>query len=531
MMEAAHPRSASTSPTRHVVQHASTSPAQRRAASPAVARPATTGGAGGSDAVAVLVAGAAPPSPRAATPTKRPTAASDGGVRHSQAATRSGGGADGEHTPLVPGRSASNASGADHQRSWRTDIEAFNRGRLVYQQPSADALRGKKKKQVLRFYKSQTELIEQYAEAEARIEERLRGAPPAAGGSSSGGEPAAAGATGDSGGSATPTAAASGGASTADKRDERDKALVRQVRFAINATFAANCVLFAIKLFASVYSGSLAVIGSTIDSSLDLISGSIIFVAARLAARSNPVKYPVGKSRLEPLSIIVFASVMAVASLQLIMQAIEVITASVASGHPPDIRVDGVALGVLVAVIAVKAGLWLLCYRLRQFSPSVDALVTDSRNDVVSNTVTVVAVVLASRFTVVWWLDSAMAIGIALLIFTTWVQTGREHIIQLTGHAADRDTLNLLTYITFNHDPRIRKLDTVRAYYVGNKLYAEVDIVLPEEMSLKEAHDIGESLQRELENLDDVERAYVHLDYSTEHRAEDEHILPWKLDA
>ena len=50
-----------------------------------------------------------------------------------------------------------------------------------------------------------------------------------------------------------------------------------------------------------------------------------------------------------------------------------------------------------------------------------------------------------------------------------------------------------------------------------------MDIVLPEEMSLKQSHDIGESLQLKIERLPEVERAFVHLDYETEHSPFSEH--------
>ena len=46
----------------------------------------------------------------------------------------------------------------------------------------------------------------------------------------------------------------------------------------------------------------------------------------------------------------------------------------------------------------------------------------------------------------------------------------------------------------------------------------EVDIVLPENMPLKEAHDIGESLQAKLEKVPSVERANVHLDWNSHHQ-------------
>jgi divalent metal cation (Fe/Co/Zn/Cd) transporter len=48
----------------------------------------------------------------------------------------------------------------------------------------------------------------------------------------------------------------------------------------------------------------------------------------------------------------------------------------------------------------------------------------------------------------------------------------------------------------------------------------QVDIELPEEMYLREAHNIGEALQNKLEALPEVERAYVHLDYESTHRPE-----------
>jgi hypothetical protein len=43
------------------------------------------------------------------------------------------------------------------------------------------------------------------------------------------------------------------------------------------------------------------------------------------------------------------------------------------------------------------------------------------------------------------------------------------------------------------------------------RLLVEVDVALPPDMPLHEAHDIGESLQTKLESLSIVDRAFVHL--------------------
>ncbi len=47
--------------------------------------------------------------------------------------------------------------------------------------------------------------------------------------------------------------------------------------------------------------------------------------------------------------------------------------------------------------------------------------------------------------------------------------------------------------------------------------------MLPFDMPLRDAHDIGEQLQMRLEGLEDVERAYVHLDFEVDHGPTDEH--------
>ena len=93
----------------------------------------------------------------------------------------------------------------------------------------------------------------------------------------------------------------------------------------------------------------------------------------------------------------------------------------------------------------------------------------------------------------------------------------------LTGHTAQPEFLKKLTWISVNHHEKIQKIDTVRAFHFGSNFLVEVDIVLDEELNLKEAHDIGESLQQKLERLSDVERAFVHLDYEYTHDPTKEH--------
>ena len=95
-----------------------------------------------------------------------------------------------------------------------------------------------------------------------------------------------------------------------------------------------------------------------------------------------------------------------------------------------------------------------------------------------------------------------------------------ENVGTLIGKSAPAEYLTKLTYLIWNHQEEIQHIDTVRAYTFGTHYFVEVDIVLPSNMPLREAHDIGEALQEKLERLPEIERAFVHLDYEFTHRPE-----------
>lgn len=95
-----------------------------------------------------------------------------------------------------------------------------------------------------------------------------------------------------------------------------------------------------------------------------------------------------------------------------------------------------------------------------------------------------------------------------------------DQIRLLVGQTATPLTLQKLTYLSLTHDPRIIQIDTCRAYTLGEHYFVEIDIVLPPLMNLREAHDIGESLQYKVEKLEWVERCFVHIDFNGHHLPE-----------
>lgn len=79
------------------------------------------------------------------------------------------------------------------------------------------------------------------------------------------------------------------------------KNLAKSERLAITVSNAANLVLFIAKVYASIESRSLAVIASTLDSLLDLLSGFILWFTSHAMRNPNQFHYPIGKTRMQPV--------------------------------------------------------------------------------------------------------------------------------------------------------------------------------------------------------------------------------------
>ncbi|XVF69751.1 hypothetical protein PTKIN_Ptkin11bG0106800 [Pterospermum kingtungense] len=295
--------------------------------------------------------------------------------------------------------------------------------------------------------------------------------------------------------------------------DEKDEEQVQHER-AMKISNYANIVLLAFKLYATIKSGSIAIAASTLDSLLDLMAGGILWFTHLSMKNINIYKYPIGKLRMQPVGIIIFAAVMATLGFQVLVQALEQLIKDEPSEKMSSDQLVWLYTIMLSATV-VKLALWIYCRS--SSNKIVRAYAKDHYFDVVTNVVGLLAAVLGDKF--YWWIDPAGAIALAIYTITNWTGTVLENSVSLVGQSAPPEFLQKLTYLVIRH-PQVKRVDTVRAYTFGVLYFVEVDIELPEDLPLKEAHSIGETLQIKIEKLPEVERAFVHLDFECEHKPE-----------
>ncbi|XP_052176518.1 metal tolerance protein 4 [Diospyros lotus] len=300
-----------------------------------------------------------------------------------------------------------------------------------------------------------------------------------------------------------------------DEEEEQLRREQTQHERAMTISNWANIFLLALKIYAVIRSGSLAIAASTLDSLLDLIAGGILWFTHLSMKDINIYKYPIGKLRMQPVGIIIFAAVMATLGFQVLVQAAEQLIKD-----EPSEKMNWVQLTWLYAIMltatAVKLALWIYCRS--STNKIVRAYAKDHYFDVVTNVVGLVAAVMGDKF--YWWIDPVGAIVLAAYTISNWSGTVHENAVSLVGQSAPPEVLQKLTYLVLRHHPQIKRVDTVRAYTFGVLYFVEVDIELPEDLPLKEAHAIGESLQIKIEELPEVERAFVHLDFECDHKPE-----------
>ncbi|VVB06106.1 unnamed protein product [Arabis nemorensis] len=295
-----------------------------------------------------------------------------------------------------------------------------------------------------------------------------------------------------------------------EKAEEEDRAERAAQEIAMQISNWANIFLLALK------SGSIAIAASTLDSLLDLMAGGILWFTHLSMKSINIYKYPIGKLRVQPVGIIIFAAVMATLGFQVLLVAAEQLIS-----NEPSEKMNHKELvwlySIMLSATAIKLVLWIYCRSSR--SQIVRAYAKDHHFDVVTNVLGLVAAVLGNAF--YWWIDPAGAILLAIYTITNWSGTVMENAVSLIGQSAPPEVLQKLTYLVLRQGAdNIKHVDTVRAYTFGVLYFVEVDIELPEDLPLKEAHAIGETLQIKLEELPEVERAFVHLDFECHHKPE-----------
>jgi len=266
-----------------------------------------------------------------------------------------------------------------------------------------------------------------------------------------------------------------------------------------------NFVLFILKIIIGVMYNSIAVISDAINSFTDIIASIIVFISLKVSGKKADKEHPFGHYRAEPIAGLVVAIFMGILGFEIIKIAVDRIIVG-----------DGVIKGV-VPIIAMSITLVLKLFMYlytnkvskKVNSPALVAMAVDHRNDVLICIAVLVG--LGGAYFGYGFLDPLAAIIVGLWIIYSGFKVGMDNLKFLIGGAPSEELMEKIKEISLDVDG-VKGVNDVNAHYVGVLVQVEVHIEVDRKITVYRAHTIGKKVQVLLEELEDIDRAFVHID-------------------
>ncbi len=273
-------------------------------------------------------------------------------------------------------------------------------------------------------------------------------------------------------------------------------------------TIVGNVLLSVIKLLAGIIAHSNAMISDAIHSASDVFSTIIVIIGIKLSARKPDKEHPYGHERMECVAAIVLSIVLFITGLGIGSTAVKNIT----SGSYNTLQIPGIlALAAAILSIVCKEGMyWYTRYNAKKIDSS--ALMADAwhhRSDAFSSIGALVGIAGARLGFPV--MDSVASLVIFVFIIKAAYDIFKDAIDKMVDHSCDDKTeREIRDCVMGNKD--VLGIDLLQTRIFGNKIYVDVEIRANASYTLKEAHEIAESVHNDIEkNFPKVKHIMVHV--------------------
>lgn len=284
------------------------------------------------------------------------------------------------------------------------------------------------------------------------------------------------------------------------------------------ATIAVGVLVLAIKFLAWVLTGSVALFSDALESIVNVGAAVAAYLAVRWSLRPADHDHHYGHEKAEYLSAVLEGALIVIAAMAILFEAARGIMAP----KPIDAPWLGLAInGLAGAVNCVWAVILVRVGRARR-SP---ALVGSGRHlftDVLTSVGVIGGLVLAvlTGWTI---LDPLLAGAVALNILWSGWQLMRESVGGLMDAAPpEEDLQKIRAAIAESYDGAIEAHD-LRTRHAGRRTFVEFHLVVPDDMSVGEAHVICDRIEGALRR--EIGESVISIHVEPPHKAKHENIV------
>ncbi|WP_289245327.1 cation diffusion facilitator family transporter [Methylophaga sp. UBA678] len=289
-----------------------------------------------------------------------------------------------------------------------------------------------------------------------------------------------------------------------NKPQHIDKAQL--MRIATYASVVTAITLIIVKLFAWFLTDSVSILATLVDSSLDVLASVLNMIAVHHALQPADREHRFGHGKAESLAGLGQSMFIAGSAGILLLQAINRL-------FKPEAMEQGMTIGITVMVFSIIATFALMVFQnyvIKQTdSTAIKADALHYKTDLLVNGGVILALVLSLNG---WTLsDPLIAIAIALFILHSAWGIVRESIDLLMDHELPDNEREKISALILKH-PQARGLHDLRTRRSGTTVFIQLHLELDETLSLRQAHDIADALEREIADLFDEAEVIIHED-------------------
>ena len=264
-----------------------------------------------------------------------------------------------------------------------------------------------------------------------------------------------------------------------------------------------NAVLSVSKIIVGLLAGSLAVLGDGIDSATDVIISVVMIFTARIMSRPPSKKYVFGYEKAESIATKILSLVIFYAGMQMLFSSVESIFSDEVKEIPS-------AIAIYVTVFSIAGKLLLALYQYKQGKKINSSMLTanaiNMRNDVIISS----GVLLGLIFTFIFKLpilDSITGLIISLFIIKSSVGIFMDSNVELMDGVKDVNIYNKI-FEAVEKVPGAGNPHRVRSRMIGNLYNITLDIEVDPQMTLMQAHEIADAVEKSIENSIDNVNVY-----------------------
>ena len=266
-----------------------------------------------------------------------------------------------------------------------------------------------------------------------------------------------------------------------------------------------NSFLFIGKITLGALTNSLAIISDAINSGTDIVASFIVYKSIKASSEAADNEHQFGHARAEPIAALIVAIFTGLLGFQVIVMAIQrLINGAI-------LNLGASVMGLLVFTILLKGYMHIYAARIAKEtkSVSIQASAMDHRNDVIISSAALVGV--GAAYFGYPLFDSAFALIIGGYIITAGYKIASLNINYLMGGCPNGELMDMIKKAALGVKG-VTGLNDARAHYVGTEIQVEIHVEMDKKMNLEKAHDIGKKVERKIEAIEGINRAFVHID-------------------